>query len=386
MHYSFRIDAPGLERTAFLIERATLDACGDLETAFLDHAGPLTRHRGTALGPLAAALADDPGIEVLAVSRNPALVLDPGLPARIAAALEMLAPLAGRWSLAAAGGLTPAGGRVCALYSSATPFIPVHGSPQPLTDPLPDLYLIDAAWLRLVAARNCVLPDTGRQVPAHLRYWRIAEALGQGDLHRESRAMIDKQDRSWVEERLEHGKGPLLAIHPGARWTTKCWPVESFAVVVARAARAYGFSPIILGSAAERPKAFQLEHLLKRFAPSTQLWNLAGETTLRQLAAVLDRADLLLTNDSGPMHLAAALGTSVVGLFTCTSAVRSGPPGDRHELVSTEVSCAAGYHKRCPHRGQAHMACLEELSTERVWQAFVRLIDRRGRKGATPFV
>ncbi len=161
MHFSFRIDAPGLERTAFLFERATLDASGDLETAFLDHAGPLTRHRGKALGHLAAALADDTEIEVLAVSRNPALVLDPGLPARIAAALAMLAPLAGRWSLAAAGGLTPSGGRVCALYSSETPFIPIHATPQPLTDPLPDLYLVDAAWLRILLTRNRALPDTG---------------------------------------------------------------------------------------------------------------------------------------------------------------------------------------------------------------------------------
>jgi hypothetical protein len=161
MHYSFRIDAPGLERTAFLFERATLDASGDLETAFLDHAGPLTRHRAAALGHLAAARADDAQIEVVAVSRNPALVLDPGLPARIAAALAMLAPLTGRWSLAAAGGLTPSGRRVCALYSSETPFIPIHASPQPLTDPLPDLYLIDAAWLRTLAAGNRALPDTG---------------------------------------------------------------------------------------------------------------------------------------------------------------------------------------------------------------------------------
>jgi hypothetical protein len=161
MHFSFRIDIPGLERTAFLIERTILDASGDLETEFLENAGPLTRHRGKSIGELAVALASDPGIEVLAVSRNPALVLDPGLPARVAEAREMLAPLAGCWSLAAAGGMTPLGGRVCALYSSETPFIPAHRSPQPLSDPLPDLYLIDADWLRSVIARSRALPDSG---------------------------------------------------------------------------------------------------------------------------------------------------------------------------------------------------------------------------------
>jgi glycosyl transferase family 2 len=161
MQYSFRIDAPGLENTTFLFERTSLNACGDLETAFLDNAGSLTRHRSAAFGDLAGALANVPGTEVLAISRNPDLVLDHGLPSRIAAALEMLTPLAGRWSLAAAGGLTPTGGRTCALYSSETPFIPIHTNPQPLLDALPDLYLVNAAWLRDLLTRHRSLPDTG---------------------------------------------------------------------------------------------------------------------------------------------------------------------------------------------------------------------------------
>jgi hypothetical protein len=161
MHFSFRIGLPGLEHTGFLFERSNLDASGDLETAFLEHAGPVTRHRAKSLGRLAAALASDPQIETLAISRNPNLVLDPGLPGRVVAALEMLAPLAGRWSLAAAGGLTPSESRVCALYSAETPFIPAHNSPQPLTDPLPDLYLVDAAWLREILSRKTRLPDSG---------------------------------------------------------------------------------------------------------------------------------------------------------------------------------------------------------------------------------
>jgi hypothetical protein len=161
MYYSFRIDAPGLERTVFLFERTSLDASGDLETGFLDRAGPLTRHRGGSFGHLAAALADRDDVEVLALSRNPDLVLDPGLPGRIAEAVAMLAPLQGRWSVAAAGGLTASGGRVCALYSSETPFIPIHPSPQPLTDPLPDLYLVDAAWLRDLLDRSRVMPQSG---------------------------------------------------------------------------------------------------------------------------------------------------------------------------------------------------------------------------------
>lgn len=170
MHFSFRIDAPGLDRTLFLVERPALDARGDLETGFLDHAGPISRHRGAGFGALAARLATGTAgdaaaeLDMLAVIRNPALVLDPGLPGRIAAALGTLAPLAGRWSIAAAGGLTPAGARVCALYSSATPFLPTPGAPKPLLDPLPDLYLSDAAWLRRLAATGPTLPDSGFEI------------------------------------------------------------------------------------------------------------------------------------------------------------------------------------------------------------------------------
>ncbi|MFV1968553.1 MAG: hypothetical protein ACC628_24285, partial [Pirellulaceae bacterium] len=98
---------------------------------------------------------------MLAISRNPGLVLDQALPARIAAALEMLAPLDWRWSLAAAGGLTSTDGRAYALYSSKTPFIPIHTNPQPLLDALPDLYLLNAAWLRDLLASHGSLPDTG---------------------------------------------------------------------------------------------------------------------------------------------------------------------------------------------------------------------------------
>ena len=85
----------------------------------------------------------------------------------------------------------------------------------------------------------------------------------------------------------------------------------------------------------------------------------------------------MVSNDSGPMHMAAAVGTPVVGIFTCTSPILSGPAGAVHELISTGVPCAASYYKECPHRGAAHLSCLAELSVERVWNAVVRILERR---------
>ena len=224
---------------------------------------------------------------------------------------------------------------------------------------------------------NVTLPDSGRMVPAWLRYWRVAEAFGVGNRSRVTLVAIPDTDRAWAHK-LVGGLGePVLAVHPGARWITKRWPVEKFAAVAAKATRKFGFATVILGSPAEAESSALLEQLIRNFIPAARVLNLTGQTTLKQLAAVLERVNVVLTNDTGPMHLAAGLGTPVVGVFTCTSAVRSGPPGDQHELVSTTLSCAARYKKRCPYRGRKHLACMEEVSTERVWQALCRVVERR---------
>lgn len=225
-------------------------------------------------------------------------------------------------------------------------------------------------------ACHWTVPDTGRDVPAHRRYGRIAEALGARELPQTIRLALTRSEIDWADDQLAELPRPVLAVNPGARWPTKRWPVEKFALLAARAVRSYELGLVILGSPAERPLADRLETQVRRSVSDPPVHNLAGRTGLRQLAALLERVDLLLTNDSGPMHLAAGLGTPVVGLFTCTSPVLSGPPGDQHELVATKVSCAASYRKRCPYRGREHLACLEELDVERVWQALVRVIEK----------
>ncbi|GAB4151092.1 MAG: lipopolysaccharide heptosyltransferase I [Planctomycetaceae bacterium] len=229
-------------------------------------------------------------------------------------------------------------------------------------------------------ACHFLLRDTGRFVPAHLRYWRVAEALGLANRTRETHIAISRNDDDWAAQILQTNGSPILAVNPGARWATKRWPIEHFAAIAAKAARHFGFSIVILGGSDETVLASQLEHLLTRFVRNARVENLAGKTSLKQLAAVLRHSDVVLTNDSGPMHLAAGLGTPVLGIFTCTDPVRSGPPGDRHELVTTQLSCANCYKKQCRYRGRKKMACLEEITVERVWQRFAALVTRHAQQ------
>ena len=236
----------------------------------------------------------------------------------------------------------------------------------------------DAAFL----AHNLVLPQTGRDVPAHVRYWRLAEAIGEMPRNPEAHIPISDRARQRADELLSRLSGMVLAVHPGAAWVTKRWPVGRFAAIASRAPREWGASIVVLGGPDERALARRLVASLRASSPGAATCDLSGRTSVGELAAVLERVDLLLTNDSGPMHLAAAVKTPVVGLFTATDPIRSGPAASeslhapRNELVTTPSACRACYQRSCPVRGTAKNACQSDLSIDHVWQALVQCVDR----------
>lgn len=220
------------------------------------------------------------------------------------------------------------------------------------------------------------IPGTARDMPAHARYWRVAEALGVGDIPRRVLVQVPLSAHVAAHTWLADMPRPWIGVQWGAKWETKRWPVAGFADVLARAANAWGGTAVIVGAKADRAASEEMTRRIQTAAPNASVRDLTGRTTIKELAAVVSRVDAMFSNDSGPLHLAAELGTPSLGVFTCTSEVRSGPPGDAHEFVSTEVSCAASYHKTCPHTGEQHMACHQQLTAERVWRGLQRLIEK----------
>ena len=108
-------------------------------------------------------------------------------------------------------------------------------------------------------------------------------------------------------------------------------------------------------------------------SPPLAIWNLAGKTSLRELMALLKLCRVLLTNDSGPMHVAAALGTPVVVPFGSTSPELTGPglPGDaRHRLLKSDAPCAPCFLRECP----IDFRCLNGITVERVVEAVLQAI------------
>lgn len=147
-----------------------------------------------------------------------------------------------------------------------------------------------------------------------------------------------------------------VAMQVSARWPTKRWPSASFSAV-ARALVEERIPVILIGSPGDRAEAEQV-------AEASGAVSLAGRTSLSVLPALLQEAACLVTNDSGPMHVAAAMSTPVVAIFGPTSAVRTGPYGFRHRPLFLSLSCQPCYSRTC--RNPVAMECLIGISPERV--------------------
>ncbi len=204
------------------------------------------------------------------------------------------------------------------------------------------------------------------------RYWRVAEALGVGHLEKKFHVPLGAAEQAWAAGQFGHRPRPWIVMNLGTRWETKRWPVEHFAELGRRTLDGFGGTIILVGSADERPLAEHAADLL----PGGAL-DLTGRTDLRHLAAVLAQADVVVSNDSGPLHLAAALGRPVVAPFTCTSPIRTAPYGQAAAAILTQVWCAASYLKHC-----ARMECMKELSPERLWPALASHLKGWARRTA----
>jgi ADP-heptose:LPS heptosyltransferase len=169
---------------------------------------------------------------------------------------------------------------------------------------------------------------------------------------------IGENDRRWARASLTGVRSPRVVLNLGARWPTKRWPPEHYAEIGRRAWAELGAGLIAVGSAVDRP----LVDALLRFSPPGSVLDLCGKTGLLQLAALAVESDLMISNDTGPLHLAAAAGARVVGIYTCTDCRLTGPFGPRVSTIQSCVWCAASLLKKC-----ARLECMSELTPDRVW-------------------
>lgn len=176
---------------------------------------------------------------------------------------------------------------------------------------------------------------------------------------------------SWLRERgLDGGKG-WFAICPGSKWASKLWPTENYAELGHRLVRELGLIPVVVGGKEDRALAADL---LAR-------WGIgfceAGEMGVRESAALMRSAAFYVGNDTGAMHMAAAVGTRCVGIFSAQDwPGRWGPYGIGHRVLRTHVPCAGCMSAACPN----DVLCLRKIGVSEVFSActevYVASLDR----------
>ena len=163
----------------------------------------------------------------------------------------------------------------------------------------------------------------------------------------------------------------VVVLAPGSIWPTKRWPLESFAQV-ADGLMENGVQVILIGGASDRGLC---EEIARRTTHVPLI--AAGQLTLRESAALLARCDLLLSNDSAPVHIAAAMGTPVVALFgPTTPGLGFAPYGSGHTVLEVPLDCRpCGKHggNRCPRR---HFRCMKDLAPKRVFGEIMAKLER----------
>ena len=170
------------------------------------------------------------------------------------------------------------------------------------------------------------------------------------------------------EARSRVGGEPYALINPGAAWPNKRWPAERFCALARRISDATGLRQFVLWGGSERPIADAVS------AASQGAAEPAPETTLADLLALSRAAALMVSGDTGPVHIAAAVETPIVGLYGPTWPARNGPWHPDDEVVSRAETCVCHHKRQC----QRPARCIDDITVDEVFAA----VERRLRKAA----
>ena len=200
-------------------------------------------------------------------------------------------------------------------------------------------------------------------IHAILRNLMMLDSAGIHSRHICYRLPIHADDRSAVDRLLlqagmQTGR-PLICINPVAKWATKLWPNDRFAELADRISERYGVSPVFTGAPEDAQTVLDI---LSRMTSSAV--DLTGKTSLKTLAALYEKADVLVSTDTGPMHLGAAVNTPVVALFGPTAPWRTGPMGHQHQVIRVGLPCSPCFKRRCP-----TCDCMNLIGVETVFAA-----------------
>lgn len=201
----------------------------------------------------------------------------------------------------------------------------------------------------------------------------IKELGGQVPENPAPKIFVSKEDETWAEGFIKKNRlqdSVLVGAGPGASYgPAKRWPAKNFSEVLSNICQG-GCVPVIFGGAEDAETCKLVSGGVKR-----KHLNLAGGITLRQFMAILKRLSVFVTNDSGPMHIASALGVPTVAIFGSTDPALTGPLGKRTRLLIKKLDCSPCFERECKYK---HYRCLTEITPQEVLEAAEELMAKGG--------
>jgi heptosyltransferase-2 len=180
---------------------------------------------------------------------------------------------------------------------------------------------------------------------------------------------VTDKAKNEINKKLENWgigtKAKLIALNTAGTWPTKRWSIEGFARLGDMLNRKYG-KVIMVGSPSDLPR---VEEIVKRM--ETESIIATGKTSLKELASLLARCNLVISNDSGPVHVAAAVGTPTITIFGPSDDVKYRPLGEKNQIVKTTIDCRPCGKHECP---LGHHRCMNEIQADEI----VNMIEKSG--------
>jgi heptosyltransferase II len=233
------------------------------------------------------------------------------------------------------------------------------------------------AWFLASAALPCRVlvyhKAKGRTVHAVVNYLETLAPLGISPTETDLELVLDDASRAYARE-LFSSRGlegtPVVALNPGATHAVNRWPAARFAELADLISERLSAQTIIVGGPDDVPLAEEIRALSR-----TKPFSLAGRTSLLQLGAVLEKCSVLVSGDTGPLHMATAVETKVISLFGAADPARTGPVGSGHRIIQApDVACVPCRSRTCSN--PSYLECMVKITAAMVADAVAAAVER----------
>lgn len=218
---------------------------------------------------------------------------------------------------------------------------------------------------------NEIAPSLPQEVHVIQRYLSVLKPLGIHSIEYEMTLQLPTEVLTFASNFLRsHGvkeKDTIIALNPGTTWASKNWPTEYY-TAVANALQNHGHI-LLCGGPAEELLGKAIEEQCK-----VPVINAINQTSLLQLAALISKCNVLVTGDTGPLHMGIALNVPTISLFGPTDPKKFGPLTGEHIVLQESMDCRPCHKKSCP---RTHLNCMHSLSPERVITAVQMLLTKK---------